>query len=615
MSLKTKQFYEFGEFRFEPEDYRLLHRGQEKKLDPKEMELLRLLLESRGSLVGKDDLLSALYPDERIPEAHDGSLHAFVSNIRDALGDTEKTLIENVRSKGYRFNGEVRIRRDHHSRVLLWTCVGTAVVLGTALVLTTSLRHTGDCRDGFKGVSTEARQLYLSADTYEALGEDEKALDAIQQALAIQPNFAEAEVRAAYLANDIDKHQLAATYLDQAQRLTSSRSAAFGLQVSALAAELKDNDEKALQMYQLLVDACPKNTKCLYRFAAIALDRGEYAEAVAALNRCLKLEPSNPFCQYFSILSDVQANHFRQALARAETLRKSGSVYPWIDELVGISLWGEGKIEEATSKFQSLAVGDRLHGVSYFVAGKEWSADLLLSQGKIREATKRIQELDDEADSDVQAAGATELASVYSLVGDYETSEFYLRRVPRDTKDPRLLRSAAETAAIIGDHSETSEFLMRRSSTGADPLDIATQHFISGALAISNSASRDDGIEQLKMAHELQPFDLETAYVLARAYAAKGDCASAAPLFDRVISSKGAVFVNDAPEMFALSYYGLAKCQDLVGQQDQARIQFKNFLALWSDADPDLVVVVDARKKLQHVENGRAKSETRTTRS
>src|SRR4051812_15158975 len=100
MPLKLKRFYQFDSFRFEPDDYRLFENGQEKKLDPKEMELLRLLIESRGSLLLKEDILTVLYPDERTPETHDGSLHVFVSRIRVALGDEEQRLIETVRGKG-----------------------------------------------------------------------------------------------------------------------------------------------------------------------------------------------------------------------------------------------------------------------------------------------------------------------------------------------------------------------------------------------------------------------------------------------------------------------------------------------------------------------------------
>jgi TolB-like protein/DNA-binding winged helix-turn-helix (wHTH) protein/Flp pilus assembly protein TadD len=82
-----------------------LFRGREEiKLRPKSFELLRYLVENSGRLVGKEEIIRALWPDTAVT---DDSLGQCVKDVRRALDDDSQTLIKTVPRRGYLFASEV----------------------------------------------------------------------------------------------------------------------------------------------------------------------------------------------------------------------------------------------------------------------------------------------------------------------------------------------------------------------------------------------------------------------------------------------------------------------------------------------------------------------------
>jgi len=92
--------YEFGPFRLETSERRLLRDGSPIRLRGKVFDTLCVLVSRPGRLVEKDDLIAAVWPDTVVEE---NNLAHNINALRKALGDG--TLIETVPGKGYRFNG------------------------------------------------------------------------------------------------------------------------------------------------------------------------------------------------------------------------------------------------------------------------------------------------------------------------------------------------------------------------------------------------------------------------------------------------------------------------------------------------------------------------------
>ena len=107
MSKSTEQrVYEFSDFRLDAEHLMLYQGGQELPLAPKAVQTLLALIERRGKIVSKDELLETVWPDVVVEESN---LFLYLSILRKTLG-TQKDgnpWVETLRRRGYRFNGEV----------------------------------------------------------------------------------------------------------------------------------------------------------------------------------------------------------------------------------------------------------------------------------------------------------------------------------------------------------------------------------------------------------------------------------------------------------------------------------------------------------------------------
>src|SRR6185437_6444070 len=102
LSDSQTRIYEFGPFRIDPDRYLLLRNGKMVPLSPKVFETLIFLIEHRGSVVKKDDIMSRVWPDTFVEESN---LAQNIFLLRKALGEekTEHRYIITIPGVGYRF--------------------------------------------------------------------------------------------------------------------------------------------------------------------------------------------------------------------------------------------------------------------------------------------------------------------------------------------------------------------------------------------------------------------------------------------------------------------------------------------------------------------------------
>jgi len=107
MEKKPKQIYEFGPFRLDTAERLLLRAGEAVPLTSKSFDLLLVLLEQPGHLLGKEVLIRAVWPDSFVEESN---LADNIFRLRKALHDGEngQKFIETVPKRGYRFIAGVK---------------------------------------------------------------------------------------------------------------------------------------------------------------------------------------------------------------------------------------------------------------------------------------------------------------------------------------------------------------------------------------------------------------------------------------------------------------------------------------------------------------------------
>jgi DNA-binding winged helix-turn-helix (wHTH) protein len=68
MQAPINQLYKFGQFRLGVSERVLRRDGRVAPLSPKLFDTLLVLIENRGRILGKDELMQAIWPDTRVGE-------------------------------------------------------------------------------------------------------------------------------------------------------------------------------------------------------------------------------------------------------------------------------------------------------------------------------------------------------------------------------------------------------------------------------------------------------------------------------------------------------------------------------------------------------------------
>ncbi len=128
MRNQSKCLYEFGPFRLDVAEHLLLRDGGPVALTPRAFETLVVLVERRGHLVEKEELLKTLWPDSFVEEHN---LANNISTLRKALGESKNTAqyIETVPKRGYRFVASVRELTEEVTEVLLQRLTRASVII------------------------------------------------------------------------------------------------------------------------------------------------------------------------------------------------------------------------------------------------------------------------------------------------------------------------------------------------------------------------------------------------------------------------------------------------------------------------------------------------------
>jgi len=99
-----RETYRFGQFELDVDAVELRRQGRRLKVQPQPFKLLVLLARRAGSLVGREDIRTELWPEGTFVD-FDQSVNFAVRQIRDVLGDSadRPLYIETIPRRGYRF--------------------------------------------------------------------------------------------------------------------------------------------------------------------------------------------------------------------------------------------------------------------------------------------------------------------------------------------------------------------------------------------------------------------------------------------------------------------------------------------------------------------------------
>ncbi|MGZ4778379.1 MAG: FHA domain-containing protein [Thermoanaerobaculia bacterium] len=129
---------------FDSERHELTCGGVTKPLPPKAFQLLVALVSAHPAAISKQELYAQLWPGVFVEE---GNLHNLVADVREAIGDSERTIIRTVHRVGYAFAADVVQEEPSIARLVIgsreWPLAQGETIVGRDLLGTpdVSRRH------------------------------------------------------------------------------------------------------------------------------------------------------------------------------------------------------------------------------------------------------------------------------------------------------------------------------------------------------------------------------------------------------------------------------------------------------------------------------------------
>ncbi|MFM9903268.1 MAG: TPR end-of-group domain-containing protein [Pyrinomonadaceae bacterium] len=357
MSDKIRHVYEFEDFRLDAGSPGLWRDDALISISPKALETLILLVQKKGAIVSREELIETVWKDTFVEE---GNINYTISLLRKIFENKE--LIKTVPRHGYRFTAKVtetstngtrsklqieptRLEPAHNPRRFLWLIV-TPAIIGTLILISFAVfwrsGKPAQASDLQPRPASEAMQSYLRGkmilDKRSVENREEKAIDEFQRAVTLDPTLA---IAYAGLAEGFATQAVKIPYPQSRDTIAKAKTAAD--KALALEPNLAEgylirgwlnrnvdwNWPAAESDLRHAIELSPKNAVAHQRLAQTLSVTGKHNEALSEIQIAYDLDPISEIiiAARFPILEAM--GNYDQALKESEAfLRENKSSNP-----------------------------------------------------------------------------------------------------------------------------------------------------------------------------------------------------------------------------------------------------------------------------------------------
>jgi eukaryotic-like serine/threonine-protein kinase len=444
--------------------------------------------------------------------------------------------------------------------------------------------------------SLEALQAYTLGGKAQMEGKGASAaLSYFLRAIELDPNFAHAYSSAGIMYLGLGDPARAKEYITKAYALRERASAYESLLMQADYYDYVLGDlDKALELYQQMTESNPRDDIPWSHMRHAYSNLGQPEKALEASKQLVRLQPESGYFYPWLVDDERRLGHFSEAHKTIDLAVSRG----FDDSYLRLELYVLAFIE-ANSKGMAEQVAwfdGKSPSTQYQILSLE--AETETYRGHARAA----QEFARRAAAAAVQAGNLEAAASYHLDAAWRKIAF------GDTSDACKEAASALEAVPQSEDEESwgAEVLARcgnsaRTKTLAQDLakrfprhTIIRRYWLPRieaqiALAAKKPA---EAIERLREAEPLEPRSCDYSYERGEAYLAAGQGSAAAAAFQQILDHPGLVR-NCLPG--ALAHLGLARAFLLQGDSAKAKAAYLDFLTLWKDADPDILIFKQAK--------------------
>jgi serine/threonine protein kinase/tetratricopeptide (TPR) repeat protein len=458
----------------------------------------------------------------------------------------------------------------------------------------------------------EATTPSLEALRYLSLGrkaQQEKGSDAsvsyFKHALALDPNFAAAYAALGTAYSNLREPALASANLQKAYELRDRVSDREKYRFSAYYYHLVNGDlEKAVETYHLWSEDYPRDNAPRGNLAAIYGYLGQYDNGVSETKEDLRLNPDS-VAGYVNLMSHYTALN---RLDDAKAVYQQARARNLDNAFLHLNLYGIAFLQNDSPAMQQQET---------WAVGKRQVENLLLSAQSDTEAffgrLGRARELSQQAVESALRNDQQETAGEWQMNAALREAEFGNEPRAIQQVDMVLAKSPNREVQILGALALARAGDSKRAEQMADdlakrfPSDTAINRYWLPSIRAAIEINRKRPAKALEILATSVPYELGNplpqgeigaylypVYVRGQSYLLLQKSEEAAAEFQKVLGHPG-ITVN-CP-LGALAHLQLGRAYTLAGNSAKARTAYKDFLALWKDADPGVPRLMQARSE------------------
>jgi tetratricopeptide (TPR) repeat protein len=498
--------------------------------------------------------------------------------------------------------------------------------------------------------SPEAYKYFLEGAKYQGMGDDRKALEFLEKAVAVDSDFAAAYVRmsAACWNLRLDSRGYAQKAFELRDRVSAIER--FYIEANYYTYSEKTFD-KAITAYNKVAELRPDDTppndlgwlykqieewdKAIEIFNIIIRNKDDAVNPYGNLSDAYRAkglyEKAKDILQYYldnisdnvSIHENLAATYLCQgkydlALIEADKALSVKDIF-----LIKAAVYSfRGEFFKAEKEIQ-LYLDDA--DATSKIYGLESMGAINLSQGKLKKAEdayKQALELAIKVGmKKTQFFVQLNLACVYFYSGKYDKAKEEIEKVLSLSTEAEILSVQRRALffkgliyiemGLLDKAQHTAEELKALIDSGMNKKAIRYYHHLMGMLMLKQE-NFPKAIELFYQALSFLHFqigwgeellDEHALFIepLANSYYKSGDLEKAVEEYERIIFlTSGRFYYGD---IYAKSFYMLGKISEEKGWEGKAIEHYEKFLDLWKDADPGIPEVEDARERLAELQN------------
>jgi serine/threonine protein kinase/tetratricopeptide (TPR) repeat protein len=445
--------------------------------------------------------------------------------------------------------------------------------------------------------SLEALKEYALGRSEQDKGQFFKAIEFYKRATEIDPNFAVAWLGLALQYSNTSQPGLAAECLSKAFALSNRVSEDERARITYFYYQIVTGElEKAIEGQEAYVRNYPRAARGPGNLGNLYSITGQFEKAVAATSEALRLNPNTAIWPGNLAEALIGLNRFDEARdvcqrALAQKL-DSTSIRERLYTVAFVSgdaqamqeqvAWAKGRTDEYRAVY--------------------WLAQSASFGGRWRESNEHLQR----ATALALRAEAREVVAIYTAdhalraawLGQFTQASTLAQSALKIERNRNVLTRTALAFALAGDAAKAQPLIEELEEK--HPKDTMVSQVwlpeIKAAIQLSRNNAQS-ALELLETSRKYEPaaaFSPQTLRSLV--YLKLGQGTQAAAEARRILDHRGQ---GPLSTLWPLAHLTLARASAMQGDTAQARKSYQDFVTLWKDADPDLPVLIEAKREFE----------------